>query len=97
MRIIEDFMIPCLNKKFLGIECMGCGGQRAFWALIHGDFIGAFKYYPAIYTLILFTIFIIISNFYKIKQAEKIKIILVVINIAVILGNFLIKMYTNRL
>jgi len=93
----EDYMIPCFNKTFLGMECMGCGGQRAFWALIHGDFIAAFKYYPAIYTLFLFAIFIIVNHFYKIKYAEKIKLILVIINIALILGNFLIKMYTNQL
>lgn len=97
MVLTEDFMIPCLNKTFLGMECMGCGGQRAFWALIHGDFIAAFRYYPAIYTLILFAAFLIINHFYAIRHSEKIKIILVVVNIAVILGNFLIKLYTNQL
>ena len=93
----EYYMIPCFNKTFLGMECMGCGGQRAFWALIHGDFVAAFKFYPAIYPLIIFGVFLILSQFYKIKYAEKIKLILVIINIAIILGNFLIKLNTNQL
>ena len=97
MLVPEDYMIPCLNKTFLGVECMGCGGQRALVAFFRGDFIGAFHYYPAIYTLLLFALFLVINHFFKIKYSEKIKIILVVLNIAVILGNFLIKLYTNQL
>jgi hypothetical protein len=27
--INEDFMLPCMNKQILGIECTGCGIQRA--------------------------------------------------------------------
>ena len=58
MLLAEDFMIPCLNKKLLGFECLGCGGQRALSLLFHGEFVAAFKIYPAIYTLILFALFI---------------------------------------
>jgi len=49
---IEDYMLPCLTKQLLGFECLGCGSQRALSLLIHGEFISAFKMYPAIYTLI---------------------------------------------
>ena len=61
-------MIPCLNKKLLGFECLGCGGQRALSLLFHGEFVAAFKIYPAIYTLILFALFIILNLFYKFKK-----------------------------
>ena len=47
---LEDFMIPCLNKKLFGFDCPGCGIQRAYSILFQGDFIAAFKMYPAIYT-----------------------------------------------
>ena len=52
MSSIEDFMLPCLNKKLLGIDCLGCGMQRAVALILHGDFVAAFYMYPAIYTLI---------------------------------------------
>ena len=48
---LEEYMLPCLNKKLFGVDCLGCGIQRALSLLIHGEFIAAFKMYPAIYTL----------------------------------------------
>ena len=87
----EDYMLPCLSKQILGIECFGCGGQRAVSLLFQGEFIAAFKMYPAIYTLIILALFFLYSIFFKIKNREKIKITLVVLNIAIIVINYLIK------
>ena len=62
----EDYMLPCLTKKFFGIDCFGCGFQRSLSFIFQGEFIAAFKMYPAIYTLILFAAFLIINIFSKI-------------------------------
>ncbi|ASW76269.1 hypothetical protein IQ37_16665 [Chryseobacterium piperi] len=51
---IEDFMLPCPSKKFLGIECFGCGTQRAIVLVFEGKFSEAFHMFPAVYTLLLF-------------------------------------------
>lgn len=87
----EDFMLPCLSKQILGLECFGCGLQRSTLLVFQGEFIGAFKMYPAIYTLMLFALFIGINLFYKIKYSEKIKITLVVLNILIIVISYIIK------
>ena len=50
-------MVPCMNKSIFGIDCMGCGTQRSLALLLDGEFIEAFKIFPAIYTLILFFTF----------------------------------------
>lgn len=47
-------MLPCLSKMLFGVECLGCGFQRGFLLLLQGDFGGAFKMYPAIFTTLLF-------------------------------------------
>lgn len=87
----EDYMLPCLNKKFFGVECFGCGLQRSVILLFQGEFIAAFKMYPAIYTLILFVGFLILNLFYKFKYAERIKLILVVLNVVIIVTSYIIK------
>ena len=87
----EDYMLPCLSKQILGLECFGCGLQRSTLLLFQGEFIAAFKMYPAIYTLFAFAAFLIYSFFFKIKYNEKIKITLVVLNIAIIVISYLIK------
>ncbi|MBS1571079.1 MAG: DUF2752 domain-containing protein [Bacteroidetes bacterium] len=49
---VEDFMLPCFFKTYLGIECFGCGLQRSAVLLVKGNFSEAFQIYPAIYPLI---------------------------------------------
>lgn len=51
---LEKYMIPCLSKTLFGVECLGCGFQRASLLLLKGDFAGAFEMYPAIYAVLLF-------------------------------------------
>lgn len=89
---LEDFMLPCLNKKFFGFECLGCGMQRALNLLLHGEFIAAFKMYPAIYTLVLMVTFIAINFFFKVKYAQKIISILAIVNVLIIVSSYFIKM-----
>ena len=43
---LEDYMVPCINKKIFGVECLGCGMQRATALLFSGQFEAAFKIYP---------------------------------------------------
>ncbi|WP_178987946.1 DUF2752 domain-containing protein [Winogradskyella schleiferi] len=90
---LEDYMLPCLNKKLLGFECMGCGMQRSIALIFNGKLIDAFFMYPAIYTLIVFFGFLIVNSFWNIKNSNKIIIILALTNVFIIVTNFIIKLY----
>ena len=85
-------MLPCLNKKLFGIECLGCGMQRATALLFEGEFVTAFKIYPAIYTLILLALFLVFNLTVKFKFDRSIKISLIVLNILIIVISYAIKM-----
>ncbi|WP_233530611.1 DUF2752 domain-containing protein [Gelidibacter salicanalis] len=87
----EDFMLPCLNKQLFGLECLGCGIQRATLLMFRGDFVLAFKTYPAIYTLILLALFLIFNLIIKFKYDYGIKIGLISLNVIIIVVSFLIK------
>ena len=89
--INEDYMLPCMNKQLLGIECTGCGIQRAAVLLFHGEFIEAFKMYPAIYPLILLLGFLLLDNLMTIKYANKISIFLMIATVTTILINYILK------
>lgn len=90
---MEEYMLPCLNKQFFGIECMGCGMQRSALLIFHGEFIAAFKMYPAIYTLLLLFGVIALNTFLNFKYANKIIIILAIINAIIIIINFIFKTF----
>ncbi|WP_175578766.1 DUF2752 domain-containing protein [Tenacibaculum aiptasiae] len=89
---LEDYMLPCLNKKLFGVDCLGCGIQRALALVLKGEFIEAFKMYPGIYTLLLLAFVIILNFFYKIKHAQKIISILAILNVLIIVISYIIKM-----
>ena len=86
-------MLPCLNKKLFGIECMGCGLQRSLVLIFEGEFAAAFQMYPAVYTLIMLLgtiVFNVVKNF---KYANKIITILAILNAIIIVGNFVAKTF----
>ena len=39
----STFSLPCIFYQLTGKYCMGCGGQRAFHALLHGEFTTVFR------------------------------------------------------
>lgn len=41
----------CMIKSITGLDCPGCGSQRAFHALIHGDVAAAWGYNALIFIL----------------------------------------------
>ena len=84
-------MLPCLNKKLFGFECMGCGLQRAISLIFKGEFVDAFYMYPAVYSLILLFIFIGINFFFKFKNSNRIIAALAIITVATIIISYIIK------
>ena len=96
MASIEDYMLPCLNKKLFGIECMGCGLQRSVSLLLQGEFKEAFFMYPAVYTLIALFGIIGLSFFKSFKYSNKIITVLAVINGIIIISNFIFKTFINH-
>ncbi|QWX84531.1 DUF2752 domain-containing protein [Cellulophaga sp. HaHaR_3_176] len=88
---LEEYMLPCFSKQIFGVDCPGCGIQRAISLIFHGEFIAAFKMYPAIYTLLLLFAFLLADSFFTIKYAGKIIIILTTITVFLILTNYILK------
>ncbi|KRD09969.1 hypothetical protein ASE21_09600 [Flavobacterium sp. Root901] len=69
---LEKYMIPCLFKKLFGMECLGCGFQRSLFLLFQGEFLTAFKMYPAVYTSLLFLVLLLFYFFDKSRNYQKI-------------------------
>jgi len=90
---LENYMLPCLNKKFLGLPCMGCGFQRAVLLLLQGDFVGAFKMYPAIYSLLFFVGYVCLNFKFNFNNSHRVIQALFALNILLIVGNYIKVLY----
>ena len=88
---MEEYMLPCLNKQLFGIDCLGCGIQRATVLLFRGEFAAAFHMYPAIYTLFLLAGFLVLNMLLKIPYAKQIKYGLIILNVAIIVVSYVLK------
>ncbi|RTY95389.1 DUF2752 domain-containing protein [Flavobacterium sp. GT3R68] len=89
---IEKYMIPCLNKKLFGVDCLGCGTQRALMLLLKGDFSGAFHMFPAIYTLLFLLLFLGLHIIDKSRSYHKIIIGLAIANAIIMIISYFYKM-----
>ncbi len=85
-------MLPCLNKKFLGVDCPGCGLQRSVGLLLQGEFLAAFQMFPAIFTLIPLFVLVLCSKVFKLKIDDRFIIVLAIASVALILINFIYKL-----
>ncbi|MDG1527882.1 MAG: DUF2752 domain-containing protein [Polaribacter sp.] len=91
---LEDYMLPCLSKRLFGFECLGCGMQRSLLFISKGEFIEAFKMYPAIYTILLFFTLVMYNFIFKKKKVNsKIIYSLAILNIIIILISYFYKIY----
>lgn len=88
---IEDFMLTCPSKKFLGIECLGCGAQRAIMLVFEGKYSEAFHMYPAVYTLLLFFLTLGVSFTDKKRKYSGVLMALVAVNLVVMIISYYYK------
>ena len=77
---LEKFMFPCISKTLFGIECLGCGFQRAFVFLLEGNFEAAFSMYPAIFSSLILLFFIVLHFVDSKRNYKKILLISLIIN-----------------
>lgn len=89
---MKEFMLPCLNKAFFGIDCPGCGAQRALLLLLEGNWSSAYHMYPAIFTLVLFFLFLLANFFVKFRYARRIKTGFILLNAGIIITSYVSKM-----
>lgn len=88
-------MLTCFSKKYLGIECPGCGIQRSTISLLRGDFLDSLALYPALIPFILLCAIGFLSFFKMFKINVKIVIALAIISVLIMVGHYILKITDN--
>lgn len=92
---VEDYMLPCLSKKFLGVECFGCGTQRAFVLVMNGKFAEAFELFPAIYPMLFFALFVLLHFIDRKRNYTKLMIFFAIISAIFMVVSYFWKKYSE--
>jgi len=89
---LEKRQAPCFYKSVFGVECPGCGMQRAFIALLRGDFLMSLKLYPALLPTMIMITFLAAHIIFKLRNGAKILLYMFIINAVIIVISYLYKL-----
>ena len=89
---LEKHSLPCFYKKLTGMDCPGCGAQRALIELIRGNIFTSFTLYPALIPLLVMVVFLCTHLVFKFKYGAKILQILFFINVFIITVSYIYKL-----
>jgi hypothetical protein len=85
-------MLTCLSKQYFGVECPGCGAQRAFVCLIRGEFLESFALYPALIPFFIFVIVSVLSLIKPISLSTKWVLAAAIVAFSLMIGQYVLKM-----
>ncbi|MBO4613993.1 MAG: DUF2752 domain-containing protein [Bacteroidales bacterium] len=88
---LEHHLLPCPTKFFFGVECPGCGMQRAIIELLRGNLVESIKLYPPLIPMLLMLVVLVINL--KVNSAvwQKVLKYFFIANVAIILINYIFK------
>ena len=94
---LNHHLLSCPFKAHFGVDCPGCGLQRSVLALLKGNLLESFKFYPATVPLFMLIIFTAIHLKVDFKfGAQLIKLVFIGIAV-IILINYIYKIYNHQL
>ncbi len=70
----SNLFLPCPSKLFLGLNCPGCGSQRALHHLFNLNFTRAIHYNPLIVIGFPFLVYLVYVQLYNLLFQPKIRI-----------------------
>ena len=89
IRWLESHQLPCYYKKFLGVECLGCGMQTAFILLLKGEFVESFLTFPALLPILFMVGFLVLHLLFKFRFGARILKISFIFTLAVMVIGYL--------
>jgi len=90
---LHNHLLPCFFKQTTGIDCPGCGLQRAFLELINGNFIQSLELFPALIPLIFMFLFAFAHILLNFRHGAKIILYLFISNLLIIHIAYFLKLF----
>lgn len=91
---LESHLSTCPFHKYLGIDCLGCGMQRAFIELLKGNLKESIQQYPALIPMLLLISFLIIHLKFRLRWGALILKSLFMMCVCIIVFSYIYK-HTN--
>ena len=96
LQFMEAHILACPSKKYLHIECPGCGLQRSVIALLKGDLLTSFTLYAATVPILAMLLFLLFHLRNKYENGALILRVFYLICVAIIVIQYGYKIATHQ-
>jgi len=93
---LEKHQMSCFYKKYLGIDCPGCGMQRAFIELLKGNLLESFKTFPALLPIFFMLVYLVLHLKFKFNKGAFYLTIMFIFTTVIIISHFIYKIIINH-
>ncbi len=94
---LESHTLPCLYKTLFGIECPGCGTQRAIIEMLKGNIFESLRAWPPLLPVMFMLVYLLLFLLFKFKNGLNILKVAFIINAAIITINYIYKLTLHLL
>jgi hypothetical protein len=91
---LETHQMPCYYKKFMGVECLGCGMQTALIQLLKGNLMESLKTYPALIPVLILLLFTVLHVVFRFEKGAAFLKYWFILTLVVMITSYLIKLFT---
>lgn len=88
---LEAHMQPCIYKQTIGIECPGCGSQRALIALLKGNLWESLRLFPALIPLLFLFVFLILHLIFNFQRGAVVLKYVFIGDVSIIIIHYIIQ------
>ncbi len=93
---LEKHLLACPSRKFLHVDCPGCGLQRSYIALLKGNFVESFQLYPAAIPILVMLIVLFLHLGGKLKNGSRLLTFMYIFCALIISVHYIYKVLTNQ-
>ena len=86
---LSGHLLPCTIKQLTGIDCPGCGLQRAAISLLSGDLQGSLAHNPALIPLVVTLLFSLLHLRFDFVAGPRIVLCLFLVTAALMIANYI--------
>lgn len=94
---LEGRLLTCPSKKWLAIDCPGCGLQRSLLALLKGDMVLSWKLYPPTMFIIITMVMLVLHLVFQFRRGAALLKTLFIITVFIIAANYIYKIVNHQL
>jgi hypothetical protein len=88
---LQAHLLACPVKKYLQLDCPGCGFQRSFTELLQGHLAESFRHHPVTIPLLLFFLYAALHLWFKFRNGHRVLLYGYIFVAAILVTNYIYK------